>query len=86
MECICPWTAGSFMHTYCTSGITNKDGGSPCGEKRQKRNIDMLFVAFLGLLFLNLLQVQVREESCEGLGEAVRILLYLLGGRIEKGV
>lgn len=41
----------------------------------QTRNIDTLFVALLGLLFLNLLQVQVREESCEGLGEAVGILL-----------
>lgn len=56
------------MHTYCTLGITNKDG------------------VRLAEFFLNLLQVQVREESCEGLGEAVHILLYLLGGRIEKGV
>lgn len=55
-------------------------------KKRQKKNNDTLFVALLGLLFLNLLQVQVREESCEGLGEAVGILLYLQGGRIEKGV
>lgn len=37
-------------------------------------------------VFLNLLQAQVKEESCEGLGEAVRILLYLLLGGIEKGV
>lgn len=83
MECICPWTAGSFMHTYCTLGITNKDGVR-LTEKRQKRNIDTLFVALLRLLFLNLLQVQVREESCQGLGEAVGILLYLLLGRMER--
>lgn len=55
-------------------------------KKRQNRNIDTLFVALLGLLFLNLLHVQVREENCEGLGEALSMLLYLLGGRIEKGV
>lgn len=75
-----------IVHAYLpTLGITNKDGVR-LAEKRQKRNNDTLFVALLGILFLNLLHVQVREESCEGLGEAVRILLYLLGGRIEKGV
>lgn len=74
-----------IFHAYLpTLGITNKDGFAL--RKKDKRNNDTLFVALVGLLFLNLLQVQVREESCEGLGEAVRILLYLLGGRIEKGV
>lgn len=54
-------------------------------KKRQKRNIDTLR-GIAWTVFLNLLQVQVSEESCEGLWEAVDILLYLLGGRIEKGV
>lgn len=50
MECVCPWTAGSFKHTYCTLGITNKDGGSPCGKK-DKRETLIGFVALLGLFF-----------------------------------
>lgn len=55
-------------------------------ENLAVRNIDRLRGIAWTVFFLNLLQVQVSEESCEGLGEAVRILLYLLGGRIEKRV